>query len=222
MSTQAEVKEEVKVEPKFTQQDLDKHIQDRLARERQKYQDYDDLKKFREEHETLAQQQQQKELEARKEYDTLKQKWDAEKNQYTTLLSQKDQEVQNMKIHNSLYNEAMKNSAYPDAVDLIKGNTFVDKDGSIKIKGRDSNGMETSLSVEDGVKQFLEQKPYLVKAQGRSGAGTGSAVLPGQSQGDRNLAEELQQAMNSGDRKKANEVKQLIKQKHSNFRSVVL
>jgi len=213
----AELNKEVKPEPKFTQQDLDKHIQDRLARERQKYQDYEDLKKFRDEHETLAQQQQQKELEARKEYDTLKQKWDEEKKQYTTILSQKDQEVQNMKIHNSLYNEAMKNSAYPDAVDLIKSQAFVDKDGSIKIKGRDSNGMETNLSVEEGVKQFLDQKPYLVKSQGRSGAGTGSAVLPGSNQGDRNLAEELQQAMQSGDRKRVAEIKQTIRSKHSSF-----
>lgn len=211
---------EVKPEPKFTQQDLDRHIQERIARERQKYSDYDDLKKFREQHETLSQQQQQKELEAQKEYEKLKQQWQSQENQYKTILSQKDQEVQNMKIHNALYNEAMKNSAYPDAVDLIKTQAIVDKDGSIKIKGKDSNGMDVNLSVEEGVKQFLDQKPYLVKANGRSGAGTGSATLPGQNTGNRNLADELQSAMQSGDRKKAIEIKTLIRNKHSSLAKV--
>jgi hypothetical protein len=203
-----------KEEPKFTQQDLDKHIQERLSRERQKYADYDDLQKFRQEHQATIEVQQQKELEARKEYDKLRDQWGQKENEYKGLLTQREQEIQNMKIHNSLYNEAMKHSAYPDAVDLIKSQATVDKDGSIKIKGRDSNGFETLLPVEEGVKKFLEEKPYLVKATGRTGAGTGAAGSSG-TQVDRDLAIELQGAMQSGDRKKAAEIKAAIRAKHS-------
>ena len=69
--------------------------------------------------------------------------------------------------------------------------------------------MEVLHSVEEGIKQFLTQRPHLVKATKPGGGGTPSGG-PGGGAGasDLNtLNAELQSAMISGDRKKVDETK---------------
>ncbi len=61
--------EEVKTEAKFNQAQVDAIVQDRLAREKSKYSDYEDLRKFKSEHQQAQDAQQLKLLEEQKKYD---------------------------------------------------------------------------------------------------------------------------------------------------------
>ena len=80
-------------EKKFTQADIDKVVLERLARERNKYQDYEDLKKFKMEHEKNTEEAKQKELEAAKKYEELKKGWLEKENNYKTALGEKDNAI---------------------------------------------------------------------------------------------------------------------------------
>lgn len=198
------------------QSQLNKIVQERIAREREKFADYDELKKFRSEYEQKNQLEEQKKLEEQQRYNELKSQWEQKESQYKTLLTEKEQAIVESKVTNSLSSEVLKQNAYPEAIDLLKGQA-VYKDGKVFISGLDANGMATELSVEDGVKQFLSQRPYLVKVSSSKGSGTpplGQGGTAGTAQQE-NLAFELQKAINAGDRAKVNQIKLQIQEKHS-------
>lgn len=201
-------------EPKeklLPQSAVDAIVQDRLARERSKYSDYDDLRKFKIEHEKNLEAATQKELEAKKEYEKLKEVWTKKEQELLGLVSKKDTEISDMKIVSALMQEISKQNAYPEeTIALIKSQTVLDKEGNIRIKGRDANGLEVLHSVEEGIKSFLTQRPHLVKVTQKNGGGTGTGSQPGAGQESNDLETlnaELQSAINRGDRKKAVEVK---------------
>lgn len=203
-------------EAKFTQQDVDRILQDRLARERSKYSNFEELQKKVSEYEKMKNEREEKELEAQKEYEKLKEGWTGKENEYKSLLSEKDKIIQEKDINYALSNEVMKQNAYPEAIDLLKTKSVFD-DGQVKIKGKDSNGMETLLSIDEGVKSFLQERPYLVKSVGQKGSGTTPAGSGGQglSLSDENLADELSKARAIGDRKRVQELKMKIRGKHT-------
>lgn len=205
-------------EPKtFTQEQLDAIIKERLSRTKEQYKDYDELKKFREEAEkqnsalTLKQQEDARQYEeAKKTY--LKQIEDRE-----ALVKQKDSQITDMKIGNALSGEISRQNGYvEEALALMKSNASIDSaTGEVRVKGKDSNGIETMLTVEQAVKSFLESRPHLVKAAGRNGGNT----PPGNGGGEnrtgaqdlKTLNDQYAIAIQTGDRKRAGELNQQIK-----------
>lgn len=196
----------------LTQAQVDAIVQDRLAREKAKYSNYDDLVKFKTEHEKNLEAATQKELEAKKEYDKLKEGWTKKEQELLGLVSKKDTELTDMKVITALSGEINKQNAYAEeTMALIKQQAVFDKEGNIRIKGRDANGLEILDSVEEGIKKFLTQRPHLVKATQRTGGGTGTGGTgsgAGTGVEDLNsLNAELQQAQIRGDVKRINELK---------------
>ena len=192
-------------------------IDKRIGEVKGKFADYDDLKKtvetYNKEKETLT----QKQLEEQKQYEELKKGFAGKEEQYKNLLGQKDSELKGERIANKLSIEISKQNAYPDAVELLKSQTVHKDDGSIVIKGKDANGIATELSVEEGVKQFLKERAYLVRASGAGGGGTAGAGSGNSQAGNgatENLSNELQAAINSGNRVKVAEIRQKINTKH--------
>lgn len=192
---------------------VDAIVQERLARDRAKFADYEDLKKFKTEHEKQLEAATQKELEAKKEYDKLKEGWTKKEQELAGLISQKDLAISDMKIGSALMTEIIRQNAYAEeTIALIKSQAVVDKDGNIRIKGRDANGLEILDSVEEGLKKFLTQRPHLVKVSQKAGGGTGAGGTGSSGAGaggeDLNsLNAELMQAQIRGDVKRANELK---------------
>lgn len=195
----------------LTQAQVDAIIQDRLAREKAKYSDYEDLRKFRTEHEKELEAANQKELEAKKEYEKLKEGWTKKEQEYAGVISKKETEITDMRIGNVLMGEIMKQNAYADeTMALLKSQAVFDKGGNIRIKGRDANGLEVMDSVEEGMKKFLTLRPHLVKVTSKAGGGTGaSGAGAGAGAGEdlNSLNAELLQAQQRGDTKKINELK---------------
>ncbi len=196
----------------LTQAQVDAIVQDRLAREKSKYSDYDDLRKFKSEHERQLDEAKTKELESQKEYEKLKEIHVKKEQELTGIVTQKDLQITDMKISSSLMGEIVKQNAYvEESMALVKQQAVFDKEGNIRLKGRDANGLEVMDSVEEGIKKFLTQRPHLVKITQKSGGGTGSGGTgSGGIQGADDLNSinaELLQAMNARDAKRAGELR---------------
>mgnify|MGYP001490945550 CR=1 FL=1 len=169
------VKEEAGAEKMLPQSQVDAIVQDRLAREKAKFSDYDDLRKFKTDYEKTQDARAQKELEDRKEYEKAKEGWQSKEKEYQGVISKKDGDINDMKITGSLSTEINKQNAYAEETTaLLKPMAVIDKEGNIRIKGRDANGLEVMDSVEEGLKKFLTNRPHLVKATNKNGAGAGS------------------------------------------------
>lgn len=200
----------------FTQAEVDRIVQDRLNRDRAKYADYEDLRnkvtEFEKHKEALTQQ----ELEAKKEYEKLKDGWAQKENEYKTKLSEATIQLQGERINNALTNEILKKNAYPDAVALLRPMVKYNADGTMTISGKDANGMTSDIPLEQGVEQFLKDRPYLVKGSGQGGGGTGGSTgQGGTGEGQKDLGKLLQDAMRGGDRKSINDIKARIRAAHA-------
>lgn len=202
--------EQTPQEKLLTQAQVDAIVQDRLAREKSKYSDYEDLKKFKSEHERQLDEAKTKELEAQKEYEKLKEGWTKKEQELAGVISKKDSEISDMKIGSALMNEIIKQNAYAEeTMALIKSQAVFDKEGNIRIKGRDANGLEVLDSVEEGLKKFLTQRPHLVKATKPGGGGTPAGTPAGGAAGAEDLNSlnaEYIQAQQRGDYKKQKEL----------------
>jgi len=204
--------------PKLLNQDaVNAIVQERLAREREKFKDYDELVKFKGEHQKQVDAQTQKDLEARKEYDKAKEVYDKKIQELSGVVSTKDQAILDMKITHSLTNELSKANAYvEEAAALLKGQV-ISVDGGLFIKGKDANNLDVNLTIDEGVKQFLAKRPHLVKAQARLGAGTppangGDGGAGSGAEDLMTLNEEYLKSHTSGDHKRARELKVKIQQ----------
>ncbi len=155
---------------------IDSIVKDRLERERGKYSDYEDLQKFKIEHEKNAESDKQKNLEAQGKYDEAMQIHNQKVADLTNVLNSKDTQISNMQIGNALTNEIIAQGGYLEETLAMLRSSAELKDGVVTIKGKSADGIDQSYSVADGVKSFLEKKPHLVKAAGgEGGAGTGGA-----------------------------------------------
>lgn len=205
----------------FTQEDVNRLINRRYAELKSQYEDYDELKEFKQKHEKELEQRQQQELEEQKEFEKLKENFQSKESEYKNLLTQKEQSIRNMKIENALNVQLGAYGAYPEALYELKQKAVLTDDGQVKIKGKDANGIDAELDVSDGVKNFLDKKPYLVKAQGKSGgdtgAGAGDPGLGGKSGDDlASLNDQYQKALFQGDHKGAAEIKKKMSANFSN------
>jgi len=159
----------------FTQQELDHILQDRIARLKGQYSDYDTLKTKVSEYEKSQDEKQLKILEEQKKYEEALKVHGTKLSELQGLVSKKDSEIQDMKIGSALDSEINRQNAYAEETKaLLKSQAVLDKEGNIRIKGRDANGIEVFDSVEEGVKKFLTSRPHLVKANNKNGAGTGA------------------------------------------------
>jgi len=189
-------------------------VQERLARERDKYKDYDSLVRFKEDHQKELDARAQKELEDRKEYEKAKEGYETKIKERDVVITSKDQALLDMRISHTLNNELLKQNAYiEEAIALLKS-SVISQDGGLYIKSKDANNIDVNLTIEEGVKQFLAKRPHLVKAQARPGAGTPPAGGSGGDNGAGSGVDDLMKlndeyavAFSKGDYKRARELK---------------
>ncbi len=196
-----------------TQEQVDAIIKERLSREKGKYGDYDELKKFKDEHEKGQEELKKKTLEEQGKYEELKKEWGLKESNYQKALTDKDQSINNLKINHALGIEINKNNAYDDAVSIIREQITIGEDGTPKMKGKDSVGNEIAISLEDGVKEFLKERPYLVKTTVKGGGGTPPAGGGGGVEGSEGLDDlnrQLMEAQSAGNAAKVKELKAKI------------
>jgi len=171
----------------FSQEELDQIVEQRLMRERKKYEkrlegvDLDEARRLLEEKQQAEIERQKEKGEFEKVLQQLAEKKDSEISQYKTKL----QEIQ---VDGALINAASQNNAVsPDqVVALLKSKTRLGDDGSVEILDNDGsvryNDSGTPLSVNELVSEFLTANPHFVKASpsgtGSKGAAGGSTQKP--------------------------------------------
>ena len=174
-------------EKTFTQSDLEKIVEQRLARERRKYEkqlegiDVDEARKLMEE-------KQQAELERQKEkgeFEKVLKQVTEKKDQQLQTMQQKLQEIQ---IDGALVNAASQNGAVnpQQVVQLLKGQTRLNEDGQVEVLDNDGsvryNDNGQPIGVNDLAAEFLTANPHFVKATaggaGSKGATGGSTPKP--------------------------------------------
>lgn len=196
------------------QKQVDFIVESRLKREREKFADYEDLKKFKSEYEKQQDAKAQKELEEQRKYEDAKKNYETQINQHKEILTKKEQEIVDLRISHGLINEITKQNGYAEeTLALLKSSAVLAQDGSVVIKGKDANGFDTQLPVAEGVKRFLETRPYLVKSTHKAGGGTPPGAPPsttGNELDHNALNKAYMEAVNRGDFKKTKELKQQI------------
>lgn len=171
----------------FSQDDLERIVEQRLMRERKKYEkklegvDLDEARKLLEEKQQAEIERQKEKGEFEKVLQQLAEKKDNEINQYKTKL----QEIQ---VDGALINAASQHGAVsPDqVVALLKNKTRLGDDGSVEILDNDGtvryNDSGTPVQVNELVSEFLTANPHFVKASpsgtGSKGAAGGSTQKP--------------------------------------------
>ena len=171
----------------FSQEELDAIVEQRLMRERKKYEkklegvDLDEAKRLLDEKQQAEIERQKEKGEFEKVLQQLAEKKDNEISQYKTKL----QEIQ---VDGALINAASQNNAVsPDqVVALLKSKTRLGEDGSVEILDNDGsvryNDSGTPMQVNDLVSEFLTANPHFVKASpsgtGSKGAAGGSTQKP--------------------------------------------
>jgi len=171
----------------FSQDDLERIVEQRLMRERKKYEkklegvDLDEARKLLEEKQQAEIERQKEKGEFEKVLQQLAEKKDSEINQYKTKL----QEIQ---VDGALINAASQHGAVsPDqVVALLKNKTRLGDDGSVEILDNDGtvryNDSGTPMQVNELVSEFLTANPHFVKASpsgtGSKGAAGGSTQKP--------------------------------------------
>lgn len=201
----------------LTQEQVDHVVQERLARERQKFADYETLKQKNAEYEKLNSEKAQKDLEAGKQYEEAKKGYEGKIKTYEEKLAEKDRTLSDMAIGTALTNAINAQNGYPEeALALLRSSAKI-VEGLVKITMKDANGVDQILPVEEGVKRFLTARPHLVKANARGGSGTGSGTGNGSELGGgksedlNSLNAQYNDAMNARDLKKASEIRTKIK-----------
>ena len=204
------------------------HINKIVATEKGKFQqkisamekEFEPLKQFKTEYEKNQEANNQKALEHAKKYDEAKKGYETKINDLSTKLTDKDRMIQDRDINYALTNEISKNNGYAEeTIAMIKSRASVDANGNVVIKDKDANGVDVTLSVAEGVKKFLTERPHLVKAQGKSGAGSGAgdggagAGAAGGEKGEtlEALNAQLQEAMRGTDLKLRSTLKSKIR-----------
>lgn len=194
---------------------IDKLIDKRSNEFKQKYADYDNLKTKVSEFEKQQNEKSQKELEDQKKYEEAKKGLETKLSEKDKIIADRESRINDMTISYELTNEINKQNAYAEeTLALVKANATI-KDGKVRIKGKDTSGVDIEYSVEEGIKKFLENRPHLIKSNFKAGGGGkggdgGDNGAGGGKEDINTLNADLAKAMNSGDRKKVMEIKQKI------------
>jgi ribosomal protein L16 Arg81 hydroxylase len=186
-TNEVETQQEQPTEKMFTQSDVERLIEQRLGRERKKYEkqlDGIDLNEAKQ----LLQEKEAAELERAKEkgeFEKVLQQLAEKKDQQINALNSKLHEIQ---VDGSLLKAASKNNAVQpeQVVQLLKNNVKLSEDGSVEVL--DSTGSiryadnGTQMTPEDLVSEFLTANPHFVRATaggtGSQGAAGGSTQKP--------------------------------------------
>ena len=175
-SVETETTETTQVEKTFTQDELDRIVADRIARERKKAEkklEGIDLEEARK----IMQEREQAEIERQKErgeFENILKQTVEKKDQEITAYKQKLHETL---VDGSLLSAASKHDAVsPDQVSqLPKGKVRLADDGGVEVLDDQGtpryNSEGNLLSVDELVSDFLTANPHFVRA---SGGGTGS------------------------------------------------
>ena len=174
-------------EKTFTQSDLEKIVEQRLARERRKIEkqlegiDLDEAKQLKAEKERAEIERQKKEGEFEKVIQQIAEKKDAQ-------ISQLNRKLEETLVDGSLINAASRNGAVnpEQVVQLLKSNTRLNDDGQAEVLDKDGtvryNDSGVPMSVDELVSDFLTANPHFVKASpsgtGSKGAAGGSTPKP--------------------------------------------
>lgn len=201
----------------FSQDEVNRIVQERLDRERSKFSDYDDLKKFKSEHEREQDKIKQEELIKQKKYEEAEGNYTKQIGELQGIVTQKDNTIQSLQVEHALIGEITRQNGYvEESLALIK-NSAVIRDGHVLIKIKDANGIEKEVTVDHGIKNFLDQKPHLVRAKaGSGGGGTGGAgsgagdAGGGQGETLADLNTKLFAAISANDRKQVEELRKKI------------
>lgn len=148
-------KEQEKEVKMLTQEEVDRILSERIARERKKYADYEELKAKALEYEKKLEEQRLAELSEKERAEEIAKKYEEERNQYAKQLEELKNAVKEEKIRNTFITKAQAAGvAYIDdaykLADLSK--VEVSEDGTV-------NG------IDDVVKALVESKPFLVGQQ---------------------------------------------------------
>ena len=163
-------------EPMVSQSEVDKIIDKRLARERQKYEkmysgiDPEQARKLLEEKEN----KQMEDQKARGEFEKiLKEQAEKSNKEISGLRS----EIEKVKVDGALLNAASKNSAInPEQVkDLLKSNVKLNEDGKVEILAENKQPIYNKdgdlKSIDEYVKDFITENPHFQTAT-PSGSGS--------------------------------------------------
>lgn len=171
----------------FTQADVDKILEQRLARERKRFEKMTDGVDIDEARRVLAERE-QAELDRQKErgeFETVLKKTVEKKDTMIQSLTSKLQQIQ---VDGALLNAAStKNAVSPEQVSaLLKGQTRLSEDGQVEILDKTGsiryNDKGELLSVNELMEEFLTANPHFVRASaggaGSSGHAGGSTQKP--------------------------------------------
>lgn len=174
--TAAEVQELItKQVDGLVQPKIDSIVTSRLAQERNKYTDYEDLKKFKTEHEANIAVDEQKKLEEAGKYEEALKAHNIKLLELNGVITAKDTVIDTMTIGNALTGEIVNQGGYlEESLAMLRASTQL-KDGVVIIKGKDANNLEKDFTIAEGVKSFLEARPHLVKANANAGGGNSGA-----------------------------------------------
>lgn len=195
---------------------IDRRIGEVKAKYEPLVKEREDLMKFKTDFEKSKEQQTLADQEKAKEYDAAKKGFETKINELSTKLTEKDRMIQDRDISHSLTTEIGKQGGFTEEVlAMIRGNAVVDEKGNVLIKSRDANGVESNVSVADGVKKFLTERPHLVKSTFKPGGGSGSGdnnpAGGGAEESLEVLNAKLADAMRGTDLKLRSELKQKVK-----------
>lgn len=187
VNTPAEGDQSGGVSKTFTQADVDKILEQRLARERKRFEKMTDGVDIDEARRVLAERE-QAELDRQKErgeFETVLKKTVEKKDTMIQSLTSKLHQIQ---VDGALLNAAStKNAVSPEQVSaLLKGQTRLSEDGQVEILDKTGsiryNDKGELLSVNELMEEFLTANPHFVRASaggaGSSGHAGGSTQKP--------------------------------------------
>ena len=177
---EAEVKEtktdEIKEEPKFTQTDMNRVVQQRLEAEKAKTQRM--LEEAKKKEEEIAKEKEIQDAKTKADLENLMKARIAEKDQE---LSKWKEKVKTINVDNSILSIASNNHAIAPSqvVSLLKNEVNYNDDGRVEILDNNSNIRYNAkgelLTIEERVKEFLDANPHFRKGS-VSGSGSQSSV----------------------------------------------
>lgn len=185
----------------FTQEEMDKIVSDRLARERRKYEkklegvDLDEARR-------LMQEKEQAEIEREKErgnFETVLKKTVEKKDNELLTMKQK---LEKTLVDGAILSEASKNNAVsPDQVaSLLKNKVRLAESGNVEVLDDDGTPMYNDsgdlLSVNELVSNFLTVNPHFVRAT--SGGAGSKGNTGGSTQKPQSVAEMVENWNNGG------------------------
>jgi hypothetical protein len=138
----------------FTQEDLDRIVADRIARERKKFADYEDIRKKAEEYEKALEEKRLAELSEKERAEEIARKAQEEKSELERQLAEYKAQVEREKIHNAFITAATSaNIAYiDDALRLADLSAVKVEDGKV-------------IGIDAVVESLVKNKPFLLKQQ---------------------------------------------------------